>query len=582
MSLMFTGIGVSRGIAIGDAYLLRRNQIDVTSRSLPKKSVPAEIRRLKRALKTARTQLLTVRDNIPKDAPSDVSSFIETHILMLDDTALSQRPIEIIKADLINAEAAMQRQREELSRVFGSMEDSYLATRIDDVNHVIDSILRALDEDGDTASLSAEHWKGQIVVADDLTPADTLSMQHNGVAGFITETGGQLSHTAILARSLGIPAIVGVNDIRRYITPGETLTIDGLSGLVLAEPTDKMLTDFKRQQKEFRLKQRELTKLIDTEAVTTDGVRLTLSANIEVEEDIKSLKRVKADGVGLYRTEFLYMNTDTVPTEQDHFRVYTKVLRALKGDSLTIRTVDLGADKPMSLNNAASARPISHNPAMGLRGIRLCLNDTSLFIPQLRAILRASAKGPIRMLIPMLTNLSEVEQCLSLLEQTKQALRDENIEFDEKMPVGAMIEVPAAAIASSFFAERLDFLSIGTNDLIQYTLAIDRIDDQVNYLYDPLHPAVLNLISMTIDAGSKAGIPVTMCGEMASDARYVRILLGLGLTDFSMPPNQILEVKKTLIGCRRSTLKKKANALLSAVTSEERKTLIDKINTGLE
>lgn len=579
MSLMFTGIGVSKGVAIGEAYLLRRNQIDVTSRSLTKKSVPAEIRRLKRALKTARNQLLTARDNIPKDAPSDVSAFIETHILMLDDAALSHRPIEIIKSELINAEAALQQQREELSRAFGSMEDSYLATRIDDVNHVIDSILRALDENADTAA-ETDHWKGQIVVADDLTPADTVNMQHQGVVGFVTETGGQLSHTAILARSLGIPAIVGVHDIRRYIQSGETITLDGFSGMVLAEPTEEVLNDLKREQKEHRLKQRELSKLIDTEPVTADGVKFTLSANIEIDEDLKALKRVNAQGVGLYRTEFLFMNTESMPTEQEHFKVYTKVLRALKGDTLTIRTADLGADKPMS--NMISSRPISHNPAMGLRGIRLCLNDTSMFVPQLRAILRASAKGPIRMLIPMLTNIAEVEQCLALIEHVKQMLRDANIEFDETIPVGAMIEVPAAAIDADRFAQRLDFLSIGTNDLIQYTLAIDRIDDQVNYLYDPLHPAVLSLIKMTINAGHKAGIPVAMCGEMAGDSRYVRLLLGLGLTDFSMPPNQILEIKKTLIGSRHSTLKKKVNSLLSATSSDEQLAVLDKINVGLE
>ncbi|MFT4730431.1 MAG: phosphotransferase system enzyme I (PtsI), partial [Granulosicoccus sp.] len=280
MSLMFNGIGVSRGVAIGNAYLLRRNQIDVTSRSLAKESIPTEVRRFKRALKAARAQLLTARDNIPKDAPTDVSAFIETHILMLDDGVLAQRPIEIIKAELINAEAALQQQREELIKVFGSMEDVYLATRIDDVNHVIDSVLRALDDGAEPAE-GPEHWKGQIIVADDLTPADTVSMQHHGVAGFITETGGQLSHTAILARSLGIPAIVGIPNIRRYIKNGEVLTLDGRKGMVVAEPTTQMLADFKRQQKETKLKQRELSKLIDTKAITSDGVELTLSANIE-------------------------------------------------------------------------------------------------------------------------------------------------------------------------------------------------------------------------------------------------------------------------------------------------------------
>lgn len=579
MSLMFNGIGVSRGVAIGNAYLLRRNQIDVTSRSLAKDSVATEVRRFKKALKSSRAQLLTALDNIPKDAPSDVSAFIETHILMLDDGVLSQRPIEIIKSDRINAEAALQQQREELIKVFGSMEDAYLATRIDDVNHVIDSVLRALDDSAEPAE-GPEHWKGQIIVADDLTPADTVSMQHHGVAGFITETGGQLSHTAILARSLGIPAIVGIAHIRRYIKSGEVLTLDGKMGMVVAEPTKAMLADFKRQQKESRLKQRELSKLIDTKAITSDGVELTLSANIETGEDIKALKRVHADGVGLYRTEFLYMNRDSVPTEQEHFKIYTKVLRALKGESLTIRTADLGADKMMDGKLSLRARPQGHNPAMGLRGIRLCLSDPALFLPQLRAILRASARGPVKLLIPMLTNMTEVDQCLKLIDQVKQTLREENIDFDENLPVGAMIEVPAAAITAMQFAQKMDFLSIGTNDLIQYTLAIDRIDDQVNYLYDPAHPAVLNLIKATIEAGQKCDIPVTLCGEMAGDSRYVRVLLGLGLTQFSMPPNLILETKRNLISARRATLKKQVNALLNAGSREDQKTLLDKINAS--
>lgn len=579
MSLMFSGIGVSRGIAIGEAYLLRRNQIDVTSRTLLKKAIPAEVRRFKRAVKEARAHLLAARENIPGDAPTDVSSFIETHILMLDDAVLSQRPIEIIKSELLNAEAALQQQREELIKAFGSMDDSYLATRIDDVNHVIDSVLRALDDGADNV-LASEQWKGQIIVADDLTPADTVNMQHHGVAGFITETGGQLSHTAILARSLGIPAIVGISQIRRYIRNGETLTLDGRLGMVLAEPTEQMLSDFRKQQRETRQRQRELAKLNDTEAVTADGVKLTLSANIEIEEDLKALKRVNAKGVGLYRTEFLYMNRETVPSEQEHFKVYTKVLRALKGEPLTIRTADLGADKQLDGQAGNRNRPQGHNPAMGLRGIRLCLSDTSMFLPQLRAILRASARGPIHMLIPMLTSLSEVTQCLQLVEQVKQSLREENIEFDEKMPVGGMIEVPAAAIAADQFAQHLDFLSIGTNDLIQYTLAIDRIDDQVDYLYDPMHPAVLTLIRNTIEAGQKRGIPVAMCGEMAGDSRYVRLLLGLGLTHFSMPPNLILETKRNLITSRRATLKKQANALLAADGMEERLAILDKINAS--
>lgn len=584
MTVVFTGIAVSTGIAIGEALTLRRDTIDVTERELNKKETTAEVRRLKRALKVARTQLLATRDSIPKDAPTDVSAFIETHILMLDDTLFAERPVEIIKSQGINAEAALQRQKEELTRAFDAMEDRYLATRIDDVNHVIDSVMRALyvgdDQDANPqTSIGGDHWTGRIVVSDDLTPADTIAMQHHGVAGFITESGGPLSHTAILARSLGIPAIVGVHGARRYIKAGELLAVDGRSGVVLAEATEATLTEFRGEQKRLRQETRELKKLIDTDSVTADGVEVSLMANIDIQEDIKSLKRVNADGVGLYRTEFLYLNRDTVPEEAEHLRIYQRVIRGLKGAPLTIRTADLGADKSLPAHIASQNKHPDRNPALGLRGIRLCLSQAeTLFIPQLRAILRASSKGPIRILLPMLTSVDEAHQCLSLIDQVKAQLRNDGIEFDETVPVGAMIEVPAAAIIAEQLAAELDFLSIGTNDLIQYTLAIDRVDDQVNYLYDPLHPAVLDLIYRTLEAGRKADIPVSLCGEMAGDVRYVRLLLGLGLTEFSMPPNLLLQVKRALVSSRRSRLKKPARAFLDATTREKREQLLGRIN----
>lgn len=578
MTLMFNGIGVSKGFAIGEAHVLHRNQVDVTAKKLTKKQIPAECRRLRRAIKIAKKELLTARDNIPEDAPSDISAFIETHILMLDDSLLSDTPIQTIKSEQCNAEHALQQQREAMAKVFGSMDDEYLATRIDDVNHVIDAVLRALVA-GDESD-NASNWKGQIVIADDLTPADTVAMQHQGVAGFVTETGGRLSHTAILARSLGIPAIVGVHNIRQYVVPGETLTLDGHTGLLLAEPSDTMLENLRKQQKALKQHQKDLNKLIDTPAITQDGVKLDLCVNIEIEEDLKALKRVNAAGVGLYRTEFMFMNRDTAPTEQEHFKVYTKVLRALKGAPLTIRTADLGADKQPAAGSNVNVGPLAHNPAMGLRGIRLCLNEPALFITQLRAIFRASARGPIRILIPMLTNVTEVMQTLDIIDTVKMQLQQKDIEFDNNIAVGGMIEVPAAAIAADQFAEHLDFLSIGTNDLIQYTLAIDRIDDQVNYLYDPLHPAVLQLIKHIIDAGQKANIPVALCGDMASDPNFVRVLLGLGLTDFSMPPNSLLEVKHSLINSRRVRVRRFAAAMMKTSDTEEQRGLLDRINRG--
>lgn len=583
MTVEFVGTAVSAGIAIGDAITLRRGAIDVTERKLTKKQTATEVRRLRRALKTARTQLLAVRDSIPKDAATDVSAFIETHILMLDDSLFADRPIQIIKTEQINAEAALQRQKEELARAFDAMEDRNLATRIDDVNHVIHSVMRSLDLDEKTSSsednrVSNDHWVGRIVVADELTPADTVAMQQSGVAGFVTESGGPLSHTAILARSLGIPAVVGVHAARRYIKSGETIAIDGKSGAVFAEATDKLLSTLKGEQKRLRQETRDLKKLIDTPSETTDGIPVSLMANIDIEEDIKALKRVNAAGVGLYRTEYLYLNRETMPSEAEHLRVYQRVLRALKGAPLTIRTIDLGADKPLPGFTHDDERLADRNPALGLRGIRLSLSEPGLLITQLRAIYRASSKGPVRIMLPMLTSIEEIHQVLHVIAHVKDTLRDEGHDFDEALPVGGMIEVPAAAVLAEQFAHELDFLSIGTNDLIQYALAIDRIDDNVTYLYDPSHPAVLQLIKQTIDAGHKTGKPVSLCGEMAGDIRYTRLLLGLGLSELSMPPNLLLQVKRTVLDSKHGKLRKQATAVMNAATREEREVLLDRIN----
>jgi len=526
MSLMFSGIGVSRGIAIGDVYLLRRNQPKFSERKLKQNQISTEVRRYRKALAKAKAQLEKVRDSIPKDTSDDVSAFIETHLLMLDDTVLSQTPIDILKKNKVGAETALEEQNAEKNQI-------------------------------------SHDWKGKVVVADDLTPADTIVMQHDGVLGFVTETGGQLSHTAILARSLGLPAIVGIHNIRTYLKPGEKIILNGETGLALAEPSESMIVTFQKEQRKFKESRRELNKLINTPAVCADGTSVTLLANIEIEDDLKALKKVSVDGVGLYRTEFLYMNRDNLPDENEHFRVYSKVARALKGSPLTIRTADLGADKEVDLTPSG---PLAHNPAMGLRGIRLALSDTSLLIPQLAAILRVSARAPVSIMFPMLTNVHEVELCLELLEDVKKQLKRRRVNFNNDIKVGGMIEVPAAAIAAEQFAAKLDFLSIGTNDLIQYTLAIDRIDDQVNYLYDPLHPAVLQLIKQTIEAGKRADIPVAMCGEMAGDTRYVRLLLGLGLTEFSMPPNSLLEVKRALLGADRKRLQRHAQAMIKCST----------------
>jgi len=582
VSLMFNGIGASRGIAIGPVHLLQRDRIEIVEAAIPKMRVEDEVARFERAVAASRGELQATLEQVKDNCPEDIRSFIETHLLMLADPALDERPVEMIREQRCNAEWALKQQRDALVEVFDSMDDPYLRTRRDDVDHVVQSILRALHQidvdDGraEGADAALPDWRGKVVVADDLTPADTVLMQHQGVAGFATESGGQLSHTAILARSLGIPAVLGVHSLRRYLRQGEEVVVDGKAGMLLASPDEDAVAHYRRRQRELKKRQKALARLRDAPSVTLCGEPITLQANIEVEEDIRALRRSRAAGVGLYRTEFMYMNRSEPPDEDEHYKTYLRVVRALKGAPLTIRTVDLGADKEVDHERG----PLAHNPALGLRGIRRCLNEPAMFIPQLRAILRASAKGPINLMFPMLTNISEVHQSLALVEQIRGDLRRERLKFGDEsaLRIGGMIEVPAAAICADEFAAALDFLSIGTNDLIQYALAIDRVDDQVNYLYDPLHPAVLRLIRGTIRAGQRAGIPVSLCGEMASDPRYVRLLLALGLRNFSMPPNLLLEIKSVVNATRLASLTEGAEAVFDSKDSQAQQELLDELN----
>jgi len=576
MALMLSGMGVSRGISIGPVYILHRNQYEFVEKKITKKDITKEVKRFKTAHNTAKKQLQKIAKAIPEESPDDISTFIETHLLMLDDAMMATTPIEIIKENLCNAEWALKLQRDAIVKVFASMDDPYIATRQDDVKHVFNHIMDALVSRNKSRSIDvSEQWKDRIIIADDLTPADTMIMQHAGVAGFVTETGGPLSHTAILARSLNLPAVVGLHDARKFLKAGESLVIDGASGLVLADPEENLIEHFHKRQRELRRKARELNKLNDARTRAKSGEKITLLANLEVEDDLKQLRKINTSGVGLYRTEFLYLRDNTIPDEEEHYKTYVKVIRALRGAPLTIRTVDLGADKAI---DAVNTGPLAHNPAMGLRGIRLCLHDSSIIVPQLRAILRASAKGPLKIMFPMLTTVPELLQAKHLLETTKESMRSKGFKFDENIPVGGMIEVPAAAISASHFAEHLDFLSIGTNDLIQYTLAIDRIDDQVNYLYDPLNPSVLALIKMVIDAGNKHEIPVSMCGEMAGNPDYTRLLLGLGLREFSMPPNSILEIKSVLRQTRLANVRRPALSFLHCTEKEKQISLLEKLN----
>ncbi len=562
MALALHGIGVSRGYAIGDVRILKRDHLEVLEYAIPSSYIADEVARLQRALAQARSELLGIRDRIPKNVSADVASFIDTHLLMLEDSRLTTEPATLIESRQCNAEWALKLQRDQLVRIFDDMEDPYLRTRRDDVMQVANRVLRALlnEKEEVTSDPTDAPLDGHIVVADDLTPADTVLMQHQGIAAFVTEFGGPLSHTAILARSLGIPAIIGVRCARRYLHDDEHVIVDGEQGVVLSANDPLVLSEYRGRQREQQRARARLIGLRHTPAVTRDHTEVALHANIELPDDAAQVISGGATGVGLYRTEFLFMNRSDVPEEEEHLDSYRRVIDALDGKPVTIRTLDLGADK--QVDGGRSSGPVATNPALGLRAIRLCLKDPGLFQPQLRAILRASALGPVRMMIPMLSSLVELRQLKQMVHDAKRELASEGIAFNQNMPIGGMVEVPAAAIMAPMFSRRLDFLSIGTNDLIQYTLAIDRIDDEVNYLYDPLHPAVLRLVYDTIHAGRHCDIPVSMCGEMAGDPRFTRLLLGLGLREFSMHPAVVLEIKQIVRACHVDRLEPVARAIM--------------------
>ena len=578
MTLELQGIGVSRGIAIGKAHILFHNQPDIREYLIPEFSIEQEIDRLLDAIEDARLQLKAIRNHIPANAPADVTSFIDTHLLMLKDSSLTKVPIEMIKTRRCNAEWALQLQRDALINVFNEMDDPYLRTRRDDVDHVVNRIHRVLaDQDAGDHDLSSDRLKGHIIIAEDLTPADTVLMQHQGIAAFVTEHGGATSHTTILARSLGIPAIVGIESIRRYIQDNELLIVDGESGILIAGADDTTTVEYQQRSDAFEAHIASLSRYKSQPTKTRDGKAITLLANAELPEDLTTISNAGAQGIGLYRTEFLYMNRVAPPEEEEQLAAYRDVVEGMNNQVVTIRTFDLGADKTVD-GGRNLTQTVATNPALGLRAIRLCLSQPNMFRTQLRAILRASAYGKIKIMFPMIAALPELLQAQSLLEQCKQELDKEGLEYDHQIETGAMVEIPSSAICAEMFAQHVDFLSIGTNDLIQYTLAVDRIDDQVNYLYDPLHPAVLRLVHMTLEAGKKYNIPVSMCGEMAGTPRYTRLLLAMGLEHFSMHPNAILEVKQIINETDLTQLPDNTLQIMNMATPFEADALLEQIN----
>jgi phosphotransferase system enzyme I (PtsI) len=548
-SFTLQGIPVSRGIAIGRAHLLRPAALDVEHYLVAQEQVEAEVLRLQNAIAQVHKELQAIWADLPQDAPTELGAFIDVHALILSDPMLSEAPLDIIRTRHYNAEWALVSQVDELSAQFDEIEDDYLRERKVDIQQVAERILKVLTGSAHTVPRSDgidERSANMIVVARDISPADMMQFRDDAFAGFVTDEGGQNSHTAIVSRSLGIPAVVGMGNASHLIEQDDWLIIDSDAGVVIVAPTSMVLDQYRERQNQLLKQRKKLSRLKKTPAITQDGVEITLLANIELPADAAHAMDAGASGVGLFRSEFLFMESSgqehKLPTEDEQFHAYRAAVQGMKGRPVTIRTLDVGADKPLDTTEHHIL-----NPALGLRAIRYCLSEPQLFLTQLRAILRASAFGPVKILIPMMAHSFEIDQSLAMIAQAKKELRAENQQFDEQIPVGAMIEIPAAALALPMFVKKLDFLSVGTNDLIQYTLAIDRADHEVAHLYDDLHPAILQLMQMIVNTAEKAGIPVSICGGMAGDLRLTRLLTGMGFRELSMPAALLPEVKQEIL-----------------------------------
>ena len=542
MSFTIHGVGISDGISIGKAHLISHAYSDVAHYEIEKSQVADEHRRFDNAINKAREELTSLEKQIPEGSPTEFQGFVNLHKLILDDPILAESPKVQISKLGCNAEWALKLQLEKLLDQFLEIKDNYLRERKNDIIQVVERVLRILFGENQKANFDFDN-ENIIVVAHDISPAEVVEFRDQNFSAFITDVGGTTSHTAIIARSLNVPSIVALHNASQLIREGDQLIIDGTNGVVLISPPDNIIREFQYRQEEAQKKQEALKKIKKKASVTKDGIKINLFANIELPGDIDQAKQHGAEGIGLYRTEFLYLGRQNLPTEEEQFQNYKKALLELDDRPLIIRTFDLGADK----HTEQTSHPSGPNPALGLRAIRLCLAEPQMFRDQLKAIYRASVYGNVKILIPMLSAVNEITQTLRLIETIKIDLQKEKIAFDQNLEIGAMIEVPAAAISLEFFAKYFDFFSVGTNDLIQYTLAIDRSDDTVAHLYNPHHPAIIYLLDNIIETATRNQKPVSICGEMAGDPHLVRLLLGLGITNFSMHPANLLQIKDIII-----------------------------------
>jgi phosphoenolpyruvate-protein phosphotransferase (PTS system enzyme I) len=574
VSFTLHGIAVSSGIAIGHAHLISHTSLEVAHYVLPKQFLDEEIARFDAALLATRNEFTSLRSNRPAHAAAEFDAFLELHQMILDDPLLSVAPREMIAKESCNAEWALKTQTETLVAQFDEFEDAYLRERRTDVTQVAERLLRQLLGHPGHQPPSARHDVETILVAHDLSPADLIQFKPHQYAAFITDVGGATSHTAIVARGLSTPCVVGLHHARELVREDDLLILDGEQGVLIVNPDKLILAEYKLRQSAWELERKKLKRLRTARANTLDGTVIDLHANIEKPEDIAEVKENGATGIGLFRSEFLFLNRDHLPDEEEQFEAYRASAEGMEGQPVTIRTFDLGGDKQLN-----GTKRVANNPALGLRAIRFCLSEPQLFRTQMRALLRATHYGNVKILIPMLSGASELNQTLQFIAATKQSLDDEGIPYDREVKIGGMIEIPAAALALSVFVKKLDFLSIGTNDLIQYTLAIDRTDEEVAHLYDPLHPAVLRLLAHVIGTSNRFNVPISVCGEMAGESAYTRLLLGFGLRQFSMFSAQVPSIKQRVLTTSLPQIASLTQKILRADDPLKILDLLDRLNS---
>ena len=574
--IIIQGLTVSKGIILGQCKLLQHGQSDYRKEKINRNQVPRELKRLDSTKRKSLVELKKIKNKLKPNVRKNIGMFLDTHIMLINDKNFTRNVKKNIKDKLLCADWAIYEEYLSIKSSFDGMRDLYIKQRIEDINHIVKLLLKNLKKNQKSVGTGLSSLGGFIVVTDDLSPADVLVAHQTKCVALISEFGGRSSHSSILSRGLEIPSIVGVKNALSTLKNDDEVILDGNHGIIIINPDQEAKRYYRRLQRDDISKKKKLSLIMNKDCFSSDNQRIEIMANLELPQEMKILTKKKFDGIGLFRTEYLYTDRTDFPTEAEQVAGYKKIVQKMRDKPVVFRTLDIGADKEIPENIKSGS--IARNPALGLRGIRYSLNNQKIFLNQVKAILRAGYYGNVKIMLPMITTLSEIIHAKNLIELAKEHLRKRKLKFSNSVDVGIMVEVPSCAVLSSKFAEHVDFLSIGTNDLVQYTLAIDRVDDEVNYLYDPYNNAVLNLIKNVIESGIKQKIQVSLCGEMAGDIQFTRLLLGMGLKSFSMHPSAIPEVKEIILKTDIRSLEKLSSRIINCVDSKEKHELIKKLN----